>query len=150
VQETTNISETIPLTQLLTEECIKHFMSAVEAPLPIITEESSHPYENNHEVRKKFHIKGASKLIIRFDPNCNVHRSDPLTRCSFYRDEEYQDNIATFRGAMNNNQFQTLIINSDKVFFRFTSGAGETYWGYKFTITPLTLRFVFPFCLLTL
>ncbi len=128
----------VSLTKTLTEECIKHFISAVDAPLPILIEESAHPYENNQEVRQKYHIKGASKLLIRFDANCNVHRNDPLTRCSFYRDEEYQDLIVTYRGAFGSTQ--SLIIDSDKVFFRFTSGAGETFWGYKFTIVPLSLR----------
>lgn len=36
--------------------------------------------------------------------------------------------------------WQPFIVDSDTVYFRFSSGAGETFWGYKFTITPVTLR----------
>jgi hypothetical protein len=54
--------------RVLTEECITHFVRAVEVPLPVLYEESAHPYENNQETRKKITINGASQLIIRFDP----------------------------------------------------------------------------------
>lgn len=37
------------ITQLLTEECIKHLTLAVKAPLPVVIEESAHPYQN-HQV----------------------------------------------------------------------------------------------------
>jgi hypothetical protein len=61
---------------------------------------------------------GASKLVIRFDSHCNVHRSDLMTRLSFYRDPNYQDLLATFKG----NQFNTTLINGDRVYIKFTSG----------------------------
>jgi hypothetical protein len=54
------------LTRTLTEECIAHFQAAVEAPPPLLVEESTHPYENNIDIRKKFHIKGAAKLLIKY------------------------------------------------------------------------------------
>eukprot|EP01119_Soliformovum_irregulare_P023983 TRINITY_DN8500_c0_g1_i1.p1 TRINITY_DN8500_c0_g1~~TRINITY_DN8500_c0_g1_i1.p1 ORF type:complete len:1141 (-),score=425.00 TRINITY_DN8500_c0_g1_i1:16-3438(-) len=124
------------LSKILTEECIRHFMQASKVPPPNLSEESRHPYDNHLDYRKCLHIQGASKLIIKFDPRCNVHNSDPLTRCAFYADEEYNEIIASYRGG----QFAPLTVDSDRVYFRFTSGAGETFWGYKFSVTPVNLR----------
>ena len=44
----------------------------------------------------------------------------------------------TGRGAAN--MFQPTIVPGDTVFFRFTSGPIATFWGYKFSITPLEWR----------
>ena len=44
----------------------------------------------------------------------------------------------TGRGAAN--MFQPIIVPGDTVFFRFTSGPIATFWGYKFSITPLEWR----------
>lgn len=90
--------------------------------------------------------------MIQFDNRCNVHRSDPLTRVAFYRDNEYQDLVAFYRGPVGNNMFDTIMVDSgtkimwshlrqDKIYFRFTSGPGETFWGYKFTVIPVNLRY---------
>ncbi|PRP87156.1 putative HECT E3 ubiquitin ligase [Planoprotostelium fungivorum] len=124
------------LIEILTNECIAHLKRAVECPPPVLLEESSHPYENNVDIRKELHIRGASKLVIRFDGQSNLHRSDIMTRCSFYRDPNYQDLIVSFKG----NQFNTTLINSDRVYMRFTSGYGERFWGYRFWVLPLSLR----------
>lgn len=72
------------LTKLVTEECIMHFVQAVSVPPPVIIEESPHPYENNQDYRKMFHINGASRLMIRFDPRCHIN-TDMLSRVAFYR-----------------------------------------------------------------
>jgi len=65
-----------------------------------------------------------------------------LTRVAFYRDEQYQDPVAIYRGRARsgNNQFQPIIVPGDTVYFRFTSGPIATFWGYKFTVTPLEWR----------
>jgi hypothetical protein len=47
-------------------------------------EESAHPYENNQDYRKAFHINGASRLVVRFDPRCHIN-TDMLSRVAFYR-----------------------------------------------------------------
>lgn len=56
------------------------------------------------------------------------------------RDDQYQDPIAVYRGKMGGNQFQPLIVNGDTVYFRFTTGPVATFWGFKFTVTPLEWR----------
>jgi hypothetical protein len=62
----------------------------VEAPPPLLVEESAHPYANNTDLRQTLHIKGAAKLLIRFDPRCHLHPTDMMTSISFYRDDGYQ------------------------------------------------------------
>ncbi len=105
----------------------------------MIVEESNHPYENNQDERKRFHVNGASRLIIRFDPQCHIN-NDMLSRVAFYRDDQYQDPIAIYRGKVGGNQFAPIIVNGDTVYFRFTSGPTMSFWGFKFTITPLEWR----------
>src|SRR5690606_36298132 len=56
------------------------------------------------------------------------------------RDDQYQDPIAVYRGKMGGSQFQPLIVNGDTVYFRFTTGPVATFWGFKFTVTPLEWR----------
>eukprot|EP01087_Luapelamoeba_hula_P010094 TRINITY_DN2658_c0_g1_i4.p1 TRINITY_DN2658_c0_g1~~TRINITY_DN2658_c0_g1_i4.p1 ORF type:complete len:3811 (+),score=698.07 TRINITY_DN2658_c0_g1_i4:295-11727(+) len=151
--ETSTTATTVPIAfddkdtsiaKLLTEECILHFVQAVSVPPPVIVEESEHNYQSNQDYRKRFHISGASRLIIRFDPRCQTG-TDMLTRVAFYRDDQYQDPIAVNRGRVQaggsgGSQFQTLIVPGDTVYFRFTSGPTNTYWGFKFSVSPLEWR----------
>jgi len=127
------------ITKQITEECILHFVQAVSVPPPIHVEESDHPYSANLDYRKCIHINGASRLIIRFDPRCRTH-TDILTRVAFYRDQEYQDPIAIYRGRLTANQFQPIVVESDTVYLRFTTGPTQTHWGYKFSVSPLEWR----------
>lgn len=49
--------------------------------------------------------------------------------------------MASYRGqAGQQGQFQALVVPSDTVYYRFTSGAGSTFWGYRFTVAPIDLR----------
>jgi hypothetical protein len=92
--------------------------------------------------------KGASKIMIRFDPQSSIHTHDPLTRCAFYRDEGYNQLIASYRQFGRNTQ--PIVLEGSEVYFRFTSGPGETFWGYKFVIYPLQMRsyILFYYCLI--
>ena len=100
-------------------------------------EESEHPYKPNKDVRKKFHIPGASRLLIRFDDRSSVNHSEMMTSVSFYRDEQHQDVIQRYQG---NNPFAPAVVNSDRFWYRFTSGGGSTFWGIRFSVIPLVLR----------
>ena len=60
-----------------------------------------------------------------------------MTSVSFYRDEQHQDVIQRYQG---NNPFAPAVVNSDRFWYRFTSGGGSTFWGIRFSVIPLVLR----------
>lgn len=73
--------------------------------------------------------------MICFHPRCHLG-TDTLTRISFYLTDEYTRALTAFNGR----SFSDFVINSDTIYFRFTSGIGKTYWGYRFKVIPLELR----------
>jgi hypothetical protein len=127
----------VSLTYLLTQETIDHFRAAAEhAPKPVVLE-SPHPYENHTDVRDMVQVKGAGRLLVRFDAKSQTN-DDMMTRLAFYRDDQLTFPIAVYKGA--SHTFQPFVVDGDRFWWRFVSGAGATFWGYKFTVTPLRVR----------
>jgi len=129
------------VTPLLVEECITHFVQSVNHGPPVKTVSSAHPYPSNSDKRGRVHIGGAAKLLIRFDPRCAIG-TDLMTRLSFYRDRHYQDLIATVQGsgAGPDHVFPPLIVDSDRFYYRFTSGANSRLWGFRIRVEPIDQR----------
>lgn len=69
----------------------------------------------------------------------STNSTDMLTRLSFYRDQDYSDQISTFRGR-GLDKWQSFVVDSNKLFFKFSSSADSNYWGFKFTVKPLDWR----------
>eukprot|EP01083_Nonionella_stella_P059475 155578_1 len=128
------------LTQVLTEECILHFVQAVKNPLPVLVYRSPghSPYEGHCDRRGCVRIPGASRLIVSFDSRCAMS-SDMLTRLSFFRDEQFQDHVATYRGP-GPGTYASFVVPSNRFYYRFTSSGDTSFWGYKFKVKPLDLR----------
>jgi len=126
---------------LLVDECIVHLITSVHHGPPVRTVRSAHPYASHTEVRGKIAIGGARKLLIRFDPRCQIG-TDVMTRLSFYRDRHYQDLILSLQGSgpAPDGVFPPLIIDTDRVWYKFVSGTNTRLWGYKFRVEPIDLR----------
>jgi len=135
------LSDTQPssLVQLLIEECIVHFVQAVNHPPPVLLFQSQHPYESHSERRECVHIPGASKLMVSFDPQCDLG-NDLLTRLCFYRDEQYQEVLFNYQRMQGS--IPGFVVPGDRFWFKFTSGsnASQHSWGYRFRVRPVELR----------
>jgi hypothetical protein len=126
------------LSQVLAEELVSHFIQAVRFPKPVLTFKTLHPYESHLDIREKVHIPGATKLLVSFDSRCQI-ANDMMTQLSFYRDDQYQDMIATCAGRRSN-RYDSFIVKGDQFWFKFTSGTNNENWGYKFKVDPVGLR----------
>lgn len=129
------------LTPLLVEECLVHFIHSVHHGPPVRTVRSPHPYPSHTEKRGKVHIGGASKLLVRFDPRCQIG-TDMMTRLSFYRDPNYQDLILTVQGSgpPPDHCFPPFIVDADRLYYKFTAGTNSRLWGFKFKVEPVERR----------
>lgn len=106
---------------------------SVSEQTPIFVE-SLHPYENNMNYDQAYIIPGALKLLIEFTPQTKTEGNcDVLT---FYRAANHQDQICAYSGE--NSSFKTLEVKGDRVFLHFRSDGSVVYWGYAFTITPVS------------
>ena len=91
-------------------------------PPPVLVFKTAHPYASHSNIRERVHLPGASKLLVTFDSNCQIS-ADMLTRLTFYRDDQYQDAIATFAGRRGHGQWESFIVPGDRFWFKFTSGS---------------------------
>lgn len=106
---------------------------SVSEQTPIFVE-SLHPYENNMNYDQAYIIPGALKLLIEFTPQTKTENNcDVLT---FYRAANHQDQICAYSG--DNSNFKVLEVKGDSVFLHFRSDGSVVYWGYAFTITPIS------------
>ena len=125
----------------IVEEIILHFIQAVNHPTPTLSVKSPHPYPSHYEARERLYIPGASKLLVSFDPACDINE-DMLTRLTFYRDSSYQDAITSCQGryGSGHGRWMSFIVSGDRVYYKFTSGNNTEHWGYKFRVQPIDLR----------
>lgn len=119
--------------------CLWQLMHSISRPLSLseqtpIFVESLHPYENNMNYDQAYIIPGALKLYIEFTAQTKTEGNcDVLT---FYRGANHMDQICAYSGE--NPNFKPLEIMGDRVFLHFRSDGSVVYWGYAFTITPIS------------
>ncbi|XP_065066167.1 zinc finger ZZ-type and EF-hand domain-containing protein 1-like isoform X1 [Rhopilema esculentum] len=121
--------------QLCDKELVKPLaLSAVhsmgEVQLASVTKESEHKYKNNARIEDKVVIPGAISLFIRFDKRCATEsKCDILTISS---SPNYSQNFKEYSGTGYWPEFE---MPGDTVYYKFTSDASNTDWGWKFTVT---------------
>jgi HECT-domain (ubiquitin-transferase)/Concanavalin A-like lectin/glucanases superfamily len=126
-------SDSDKLVPILIRECIAHFKRAVDVPPPKRRYRSPPLDQLNCDVRKRIHLDGASKLLVQFQ-HMDVDTSQ-LTRVAFFRDSQFQDVVASFRGR----EHRPVVIDGDTAYFRFQCGVTRVS-GYRFTVTPYEMR----------
>ncbi|ETO27461.1 HECT type ubiquitin ligase [Reticulomyxa filosa] len=124
------------LTQGLIEECILHFVQAVNDPNEVLMFESQHkPYPEDVDERRVVYVPGASRLMVTFDAQCNL-ANDFKTGLTFYADQDFEDQYLRCRGT-GADRFPTFIVPSNRFWFKFTSSFDNQYWGYRFYVKPI-------------
>ncbi|ETO05664.1 ran-binding protein, partial [Reticulomyxa filosa] len=124
------------LTQGLVEECILHFVQAVNDPNEMLMFESPHkPYPGDVDERRVVYVPGASRLMVTFDSQCKL-ANDFKTGLTFYADQDFEDQYVRCRGS-GRDRFPTFIVPSNRFWFKFTSSYDNKHWGYRFYVKPI-------------
>ncbi|ETO35325.1 zinc finger, ZZ type with EF hand domain 1 [Reticulomyxa filosa] len=124
------------LTQGLIEECILHFVQAINDPSDVLMFESKHkPYPEDVDERHVVYVPGASRLLVTFDKQCKL-ANDFKTGLTFYADQDFEDQYWRCRGS-GGDRFPAFIVPSNRFWFKFTSSFDNQYWGYRFYVKPI-------------
>ncbi|ETO22614.1 hypothetical protein RFI_14580 [Reticulomyxa filosa] len=124
------------LTQGLVEECVLHYVQAVNDPNEVLMFESEHkPYKSDVDERRVVYVPGASRLMVTFDPQCNL-ANDFKTGLTFYADQNFEDQYLRCRGS-GVDRFPTFIVPSNRFWYKFTSSFDNQYWGFRFYVKPI-------------
>lgn len=108
----------------------KHFESRVSNSFieTTVIEESPHPYENNTSYIHPYHFPGAIRITISFDPQTSTEEE-----CDFlqiFSDIDCTEPICPKLSGPNS-KWEPIIVNSQRLIFKFTSDPSLNDYGYK-------------------
>jgi len=116
--------------------------------------ESSHPYQNNENLRKEVRFDGAMSITVTFDPQTDMETN--CDRLRFFGEKEHYDNdselLFNFTGRFSSgwsrgkidapkmvDGVMTWECEADHFAYRFYSDGSSTSWGYKFRVHQISL-----------